>query len=86
MTSAPFASAKLEIYHDKSILPHLVTLMGNPMTPVEIFFVLCHCILLLATGVSPYHEYICTLMAYRNNFCHENCNFDRLDPFGSHHA
>ena len=64
-----------------TILTRLVTLMGDSMTPLDNSFFRNHCILLLATDISPYNEYIQILMASRDEFCHGNCIFDHFSPF-----
>ena len=64
-----------------TILTHLVTLMGDSMTPFDNSFFRNYCILLLATDISPYNEYIQILMASRDEFCHGNCIFDHFSPF-----
>ena len=65
---------------------HLVTLMGNPMTLRENFFVINHCILLLPNEVAPYNKSIQILMAFRDEFWHEHRIFYHFGPFGSHCA
>ena len=64
-----------------TILTHLVTLMVDSMTHLDNSFFQNHCILLLATDISPYNEYIQILTASRDEFCHGNCIFDHFGPF-----
>ena len=93
MTCDLFPIPKLNFHHERSnfgpfgaILPHLVPLMGDPMTPHDFFSVMDQGTNLLTTDFCPYHDFICSLDCYRNDFCYEDCNFAHFDPIGGLHA